>query len=133
MPNSFSTDIRTDNVQNIITRCGASAKAKFYNGTQPATAGTALSGNTLLGFVTFPAVIGTATGGVLDIDEAGITQVNTAHVAGTAVFVDFTTSADVVKGRFTLGGAGNLTISGPVVNSQNINFTAPVTITAGSP
>lgn len=132
MANSFSTLVRTDNVQNVITRAGASAKWKFYNGTQPATAGTALSGNTLLGFVTSPTVIGTAASGVLDIDEAGITQVNTAHVAGTATFVDLTTSADVVVARLTLGGAGNLAISGPIVNGQNINFTAPVTITAGA-
>lgn len=128
-----STALRQDNAQNRITRAGASAQWRAYNGTRPAGSGAVTGGNTLLATLISPTVIGTATNGVTDIDEAGITQTVGSHVNGTATFLDLTTSAGVLVSRFDVGaGAGNVQISGPIVTGQLVTFVAGATITEGN-
>lgn len=131
MTMSLSTTVRTALAQAIITAAGAGAKLKLYNGTQPATAGTALSGNTLLASGTFGSVIGAAGSGAIDFDEAGFTQTSSGFTAGTPTFVDITTSADVVVARLSLG-SGSWTFTGAVAVGQNITLTSLV-FTAGNP
>jgi hypothetical protein len=129
MATSLSTTVRTALAQAIITAAGAGAKMKIYNGTQPANAAAALSGNTLLATLTFGSVIGTATSGTIDFDEAGATQSNGSHVSGTPTFCDITTSADVVVARGLIGSGW--TFTGTVAPGQNVTLTSLV-VTAGN-
>jgi hypothetical protein len=124
---SFRTTLRTARIQAIITDAGATgAKAKLYNGTQPANAAASLSGNTLLATLNWTSVpIGTATSGTLDWDEASMTQTTGSHVAGTPTFMDITTSADVVVARIPMGTNG-FTFTGAVATSQNVTLTSLV-------
>ena len=128
MADTLSTDVRNDTVQAIITRAGASAKLKFYNGALPTGGGT--PAGTLLATMTGPGtVIGTATGGVLDWDEAGFTQNNATHVTGTPTFVRLTTSADAFVADFDLSVGSSFT--GTITTGVDITFNAS-TVTAGN-
>ena len=129
---SLSTTTRTAEAQAIITAAGATgAKLKLYNGTQPANAAAALSGNTLLATLSWTSVpIGTATAGAVDFDEASVSQTSSGHVAGTPTFVDITTSGDVVVARVPIG-AGGFTFTGAVAPGQNVTL-ATMAITAGN-
>lgn len=125
---SFRTSLRTTRAQAVITDVGATGgKIKFYNGTVPATAGTALSGNTLLATGSWASVpIGTATSGTIDFDEASMTQTNSAHVNGTPTFIDLTTSADAVVARISLNVTGGFTFTGVITNGTNFTLTSLV-------
>lgn len=58
---------------------------RFYNGTRPTNADTALSGNTLLATCRFGATAGTATGGVFT--AGAITADSNSAASGTPTFV----------------------------------------------
>lgn len=131
MTTSLSTTVRTALAQAIITAAGASAKLKFYNGTMPATAGTSLSGNTLLATLTFGFVIGTAGSGAIDFDEAGVSQTNSGHTSGTPTFVDITTSGDVVMARISIG-SGSFSFTGAIATGQNVTLSG-LSIATGNP
>lgn len=120
-----SVALRTDWVQSIITRAGANARVKLYNGTRPATGGT--PAGTLLATLISGAVLGTATNGVLDWDEANFTQTNTNHVAGTPTWLRVETSAGVFVADF--GIPADATFSGSVINGVNVALN-PSTVTA---
>lgn len=123
----FSTTLRTARAQAIIDACGASAKMKFYNGTQPATGG---AGTTLLATLTGSTTIGTATSGVIDFDEAGFTQNNANHVSGTPTWVRLTTSADVFVADINIG-AGGMTFTGTIATGVDITL-GTTSITEGN-
>lgn len=128
-----STLLRQDNAQSRVTRAGANAQWRAYSGTRPVGSGAVAGGNTLLATLIAGATIGTATNGVLDIDEAGLTQTVANHVNGTATFIDLVTSTGVLVSRADIGaGPGNMQISGPVVTGQLVTFVAPATITEGN-
>lgn len=127
MPNKLSTVIRTDNVQNLITRAGANARVKLYNGAQHASLGT--PPGTLLATLIAGTVLGTATNGAIDWDEANFTQTNSSHVAGTPTYMRIETSAGVACAEYIFG-AGGYTLSGAVATGQNVTLTA-LTTTAG--
>lgn len=130
---SYSTAVRTANMQDIITAIGTGGKAKWYNGTRPANLGAVTGGNTLLATLTWASNIGTASAGVLDIDEAGAAQTAASHVNGTPTFVDFTTSGDAVVVRIPIcGSAPCITFTGTIATGQNITLTG-LSITAGNP
>lgn len=125
---AFSTTLRNNRAQAIIDAAGASgAKLKFYNGTRPATGGTATG--TLLATLNFTGAIGTATAGVIDINEAGITQTNTSHVSGTPTWVRMTTSADAFVADWSI--PGDFTFNGTIANGVNISLSTS-TITEGN-
>jgi len=65
-----------------------------YTGTQPATPETGLSGNTLLGTLTFATVCGTISSGVLTM--AAITEDSSADNSGTATWARITDSTGTV-------------------------------------
>jgi len=124
----FSTALRTARSQQIITTAGANAKMKFYNGTPPATGG-ALSGNTLLATLIGGAVLGTASNGVLDFDEASFTQTSSSHVNGTPTWVRITTSADVFVADLII--PTDLSFTGTIATGVNVTLNAS-TITEGN-
>jgi len=124
---ALSSTLRNTRAQAIITAAGANAKLKFYNGTQPATGGTA---TTLLGTLVSGATIGTATSGVIDIDEASFTQTNSSHVSGTPTWVRLTTSADAFVADINIG-SGGFTFTGTIATGVDITF-GTTTITEGN-
>lgn len=119
---TLSTATRNAIAQAIITAAGAAAKLKLYNGPKPAGLGT--PGGTLLATLTAGSTLGTASGGVLDFDEAGFTQSNGSHVAGTPTFVRITKSDDTAIADIDIGaGAGNMQFTGSVATGQNVTAT----------
>lgn len=124
MATVLSTTVRTAHIQDIITAAGAGAKLKLYNGAMPAGGGA--PAGTLLATLVGPAVIGTASGGILNWDEASFTQNNATHVTGTATFARLTTSADA----FVMD-TDNATITGTVTTGVDVTFNTSTT-TAGN-
>lgn len=87
--------LRSDMATSILTRLNAGAgpgKAKFYEGTQPAGPGTAITTQTLLGTLTLADPAGTVSNGVLTFDV--IIEDSAADTGGTASFVRLTDSDD---------------------------------------
>jgi hypothetical protein len=121
----LSTTLRSTRATDIVTAIGASGKIKFYNGTQPATGGTA---TTLLATLVGGSVIGTVSSGVLTLGS--VTQTNSGHVSGTPTWVRFTTSADVFVADINIG-SGGMTFTGTIATGVDITLGAS-TITEGN-
>lgn len=125
---SYLTALRTSRMDLIDDSANAGAGAatlRIYNGTPPASANAALSGNTLLAQLTMsdPA-FGAASGGVLT--ASAITQDSSADATGTASFFRILDSdANVVlQGTVSTSGADlNMT-------STSIVITEPVSVTS---
>lgn len=84
---------RADAIKTRIDAGGGAGTVKVYTGTRPATADTALSGNTLLGTLTFtapPSAPGSSAG-VLTF--SAITDDSSADATGTASFARVADSA----------------------------------------
>jgi hypothetical protein len=129
MTKRANTTLRSAWAQSLIDALGASHKIKFYDGTQPATVATALSGNTLLATLTADATPGSVSSGVLTLDAANYTQTNSSHVNGTPTWVSLTTSADVRVYEFAISGDG-MTFTGTIQANVDIargawTWTAP--------
>lgn len=120
----FSTTLRTARADAIITAAGTNPKIKFYNGTESLT-----PAGTLLATLSVTGALGTATSGVIDINET-VTQTNTNHVAGTPTFALVTTSADVAVA--TLAISGDMTFSGTIAKGVNVTLNAGCTLTEGN-
>lgn len=121
----LSTALRSTRATAFVTACGANAKIKFYNGTQPATGGTA---TTLLATLVGDTVIGTVSSGVLTIGS--VTQSNGSHVSGTPTWVRFTTSDDAFVADINIG-SGGMTFTGTIATGVDITLGAS-TITEGN-
>jgi hypothetical protein len=121
----LSTTLRSTRATDIVTAIGASGKIKFYNGTQPATGGTA---TTLLATLVGGSVIGTVSSGVLTLGS--VTQSNGSHVSGTPTWVRFTTSADAFVADINIG-SGGMTFTGTIATGVDITLGAS-TITEGN-
>lgn len=123
---ALTTSLRTTRATDIVTALGANAKIKFYNGTQPATGGTA---TTLLGtLIGGASVIGTVSSGVLTF--GAVTQNNATHVSGTPTWVRLTTSADAFVADINIG-AGGMTFTGTIATGVDITL-GTSTITEGN-
>jgi hypothetical protein len=120
-----SLELRNVWIQGIITTAGANARVLLYSGARPPTGGTVpgqLHATLIMG-----TTLGTAANGVLNWDEAGMTQTNTNHVSGTPTWVRITKSggAHVVD----MSIPGDATFSGSVINGVDVALN-PSTITA---
>ena len=136
MAMTISAAARSSRMTALVTALGASATAKLFNGAKPAALGT--PAGTLLATLTYgtdaTAANGGTAGGVASgvLTLGGVTQTNTAHVAGTPTFVRFSTSAAVVVADIDIAaGAGNVQFTGTVANAQNVTATG-ITITDGN-
>lgn len=108
----------------IITAAGTNPKLKYYNGAESlAPAGT------LLATLNVTGALGTATSGVIDLNET-VTQTNSSHVAGTPTFILITTSADVAVGTILFGTDG--TFTGTVATGVDVAVTVGATLTEGN-
>ncbi len=83
--NTQMSDLVCNTQADALTTLLASGYLRIYSGTQPATADTALSGNTLLAELRFNATAApAASGGVLTFNA--ITSDSSADASGTATF-----------------------------------------------
>ena len=118
---------------NAVTALLNSGTVKLYSGTRPATADTALSGNTLLATGTFGATaFGGASSGVATANA--ITQESNAPAGGTATFARMATSGAAAVADVSVsvnGGGGELQINattivaGLIVQFTSLTYTQP--------
>lgn len=109
----------------LVARFGATATLKVYTGVQPANADAALSGNTLLGTLTFAATAApAASGGVITF--AAIASDISGDAAGTATF------ARIQDGSGNAIFDGDVNTSGALINFNRTDFAvgSPINITS---
>lgn len=120
----LTTSLRNTRASDIITAAGTNPKYKFYTGTESLS-----PAGTLLGTLNVTGALGTATSGVIDVNET-VTQTNSSHVSGTPTFVLITTSADVAVA--TLAIPADMTFTGTIATGVDITLTAGCTLTEGN-
>jgi hypothetical protein len=127
---AYSATVRNAMLDAITSAAGASALLNIYDGTRPATGGTA---TTLLAQLTCNATFAPgASGGVLTLNS--ITQDASANATGTATWGRITTSGGTFVLDFNVGTSGsdlNLTTTS-IVSGQPVSVTSFV-ITEGNP
>lgn len=93
-PTTAARNAQINAIRDLLDAGAAGGKIKIYNGTQPATGDTALSGNTLLATLTFSGTSApNAAGGVLTF--SAIAEDSSADATGTATFARLSDSNDV--------------------------------------
>ena len=120
----FSAALRTARAQAIIDAAGTNPKIKWYTGTESLT-----PVGTLLATLTVTGALGTASAGVIDINET-VTQTNASHVAGTPTFALITTSADIAVATLLIGT--DMTFSGTISTGVDVTLNTGCTITEGN-
>lgn len=129
---AYSTTLRNAMLDAITTAAGTSALLRIYDGTRPATGGTA---TTLLAELTCGAgaFAAAASGGVLTLNS--ITQDSSANATGTATWFRIVKSdgtTHVLDGNVGTSGSDlNLTTTS-IVSTQPVSVTS-FTITEGNP
>jgi hypothetical protein len=119
---AFSTAVRNAMLDAIATAAGGSCKLRFYDGSRPATGGSA---TTLLAELTCNATFApSASGGVLTLNS--ITSDTSADATGTATWFRIVTSG----GTHILDG--NVGTSGSDLNVNSTGFTAGVSVAVSS-
>lgn len=122
----YSNGTRDAQQQGLITYAGSGAIIHIYEGTQPANANTAISGQTLLVSLTISGSFGTDSDGTITLSS--VTN-GTAVATGTAQFFRITKSDNstvVMDGSVATSGADmNL-------NNTSINSGQTVSITSGT-
>ncbi len=119
----LSTTLRNTRAGDIIAAAGTNPKLKFYNGTESLS-----PAGTLLATLNITGAFGTATSGVIDVNET-CTQTNSSHVSGTPTFALLTTSADVAVATFAI--PANMTFTGTIATGVDITL-GTSTITEGN-
>jgi hypothetical protein len=112
----------------LTTYVGNTGKIIIYSGTEPATANTALSGNTVLAtFTGGSPVFGAAASGVITL--SGVPLTVAASASGTATFFRlFKTDATTCALQGTVGTSGQQLN----LNTTTITSGVNVTITSGT-
>lgn len=127
---AYVATLRNARMDAITTAVGASGLLRIYDGTRPATGGTA---TTLLAQLTCNATFApAASGGVLTLNA--ITQDSSADATGTATWFRLTTSGGTAQVDGNVGTSGsdlNLTTAS-IVSGQPVSVTSFV-ITEGNP
>ena len=117
----MSVALRNARLQAIVDKIDVGATGgyiEFYDGTQPSSAGGALSGNTLLGTTVFSVVSGTVATGVLTFDT--IADDTSADATGT---VSWCRVFDGDAG-FIFDGDAGLTASSAFARFDDVNITS---------
>jgi hypothetical protein len=116
----FVTTLRNSRLDQITSAVGTSGLIRIYDGTQPATGGTA---TTLLAELTCSTTFApAASGGILTAN--GITSDSSANATGTATWGRLTTSGGTAVADFTAGTSGTSLI----LTTASIVATQPVSI-----
>ena len=124
----LSAAVRNAGLDAITTAIGASGKLAIYNGTQPASVATALSGQTKLAELALSATAAPgASGGVLTFST--ITADSSADATGTQTWATLTTSGGTRVVDMSCGnGSGDLNLSGTITATGTVSVTS-LTIT----
>lgn len=119
----LNATLRNNMLNDITTRAGASALLRIYDGTRPATGGTA---TTLLAELTCNATFApAASGGVLTLNA--ITQDSSANATGTATWFRIVASDGTTH---VLDGSVSTSGSDLNLNSTSIVATGTVSISS---
>jgi hypothetical protein len=120
------TAVRNARLDAITTYAGSSPIIRIYSGTAPATANTALSGNTVLAELACSSALAPgASSGVLTLST--ITQDSSADATGTASFYRWLKSdATTVVAQGTVGTSG----ADLNLNTTSIVSGGPVAVTS---
>ncbi len=136
MPSTLDTTTRNDRASVLVTRLGANAIMRAYNGTKPASLG-AVTSQTLMATLTFGTTVTAANGGTAGgvsggaLTFGGFTQTNSAHVPGTPTWVRLLQSGGTVIMDIDVGaGSTNIQWPNPIVTNQNI--TGSLVLTEGN-
>jgi len=127
----FKTTLRSTLANDIVTAVDAGVGAgtlKVYTASMPASPDVALSGQTLLGTLTFSDPCGTVTNGVLTFST--ITQDDSADATGTAAWARAADSTGAAVADFDItatGGGGVITM-----NTVSIVELGPIAMTSFS-
>ena len=128
---AYSSTLRNAMLDQITTAAGASALLRIYNGTRPATGGTA---TTLLAELTCNATFAaSASGGQLTLNA--ITQDSSANATGTATWFRIVKSdgtTHVMDGNVGTSGSDLNLTTVSIVATQPVSVTSFV-ITEGNP
>lgn len=126
----YAATLRNNQLDQITTRAGASAKLRIYNSTRPATGGTA---TTLLAELTCNATFAPgASGGVLTLNA--ITSDSSADATGTATWFRIVQSdgtTHVLDGDVGTSGS-DLNFNSVSITSGGSVAVTSFTITAGN-
>jgi hypothetical protein len=125
----YSTALRNARLDAITTAAGASALLKIYDGTRPATGGTA---TTLLATLTCNATFApAASSGTLTLNAIAS---NTAVATSTATWFRLTTSGGtfVMDGSVGTSGTDVVLATASIVSGATVSVTSAV-FTAGNP
>lgn len=127
----LSAAVRNAGLDAITTAIGASGLLRIYDGAQPASVATALSGQTMLAELNLSATAApAASGGVLTFSS--ITDEASAPATGTQTWASLTTSAGTRVVDMSAGnGSGDLNLSGTVTTGGTVSVTS-LTITDGN-
>ena len=135
---SYSATVKNAKLDTIETTISTSPKLRVYNGTAPATADTALSGNTLLAEGSLPSDWLAAASGSAKAKSGTWTLTGQsgagAGTAGTFFRIyDSAGTTNHMQGTFTAsGGGGDMTIdNNNIANTQTITVNT-FTITSGN-
>lgn len=129
MAAAYSTTLRNARLDAITTAVGASGKLRIYNGTRPATGGTA---TTLLAELTLNATFApAAASGVLTANA--ITSDSSADATGTATWARVVTSVGTFVMDLGVGTSGQeVTISTTSIVAAATVSCSSLVITAGN-
>ena len=119
---AYSTTLRNSQLDAVSTAVGTGGLIRIYDGTRPASGGTA---TTLLAELTVAGAFApAAAAGVLTVNA--VTQDSSANATGTATWFRVTTSA----GTFVIDGNVSTSGSDMNLNTTSIVATGPVSITS---
>lgn len=122
----YSNGTRHAQNEGLITYAGTGALFNIYQGTAPANANTAISGQTLLVSLPIPGVFGTDVNGTLTLGTVTPTQ---AVATGTAQFFRiFQSDGTTVVMDGSVGTSG----ADLILDTTSINITQTVDITSGT-
>ena len=126
---AFSTTLRNNMLDQVTSAVGASGLLRIYDGTRPASGGSA---TTLLAELTCNATFApSASGGVLTLNA--ITQDSSANATGTATWFRIVTSGGtfVIDGNVGTSGS-DLNLNSVAISSGAAVSVTSFTITAGN-
>lgn len=129
---SYAGTLKNTRLDAVDTAIGASGFLRIYDGTPPANADTALSGNTLLAELALSATaFAAASGGTMSANA--ISDDTAANATGTASFFRLVTSGGTAIVQGSVGaGSGDLDLNTVSITiNANVSVTSMV-ITAGN-
>lgn len=126
----YKTTLKNSRLDAITTAISTSGLLIIYNGTQPATPDTALSGNTVLATLALSSAF--APGSSSGVLTASTITSATASATGTATWATLSTSGGTRIVDMSVGTSGaDLNLATTAINSGDTIAVSSLTITSG--